>query len=155
MEKYEDIKKIVYNPQSGSPFSFRFYDPNEKVAGKPMREQLKFAMSYWHTIDAAGTDMFGGDTMDKGFSKMGIEQYKAKADFAFDLMNKLQIEYYCFHDVDIAPQGKTLAESIKYQNEMVDYLEALQAKYGKGCRLRWSETAGGNLRRSTGLSAPI
>jgi xylose isomerase len=136
MEKYEDIKKIVYNPKSGTPFSFRFYDPDEKVAGKPMREQLKFAMSYWHTIDAAGTDMFGGDTMDKGFSKLGIEQYKAKADFAFDLMNKLQIEYYCFHDIDIAPQGKTLAESIKYQNEMVDYLEALQAKYGK--KLLWN-----------------
>jgi xylose isomerase len=136
MEKYEDIKKIVYNPQSGSPFSFRFYNPDEKVAGKPMREQLKFAMSYWHTIDAAGTDMFGGDTMEKGFGKTGIDQYKAKADFAFDLMNKLQIEYYCFHDVDIAPQGKTLAESIKYQNEMVDYLEALQAKYGK--KLLWN-----------------
>jgi xylose isomerase len=80
--------------------------------------------------------MFGGDTMEKGFGKTGIDQYKAKADFAFDLMNKLQIEYYCFHDVDIAPQGKTLAESIKYQNEMVDYLEALQAKYGK--KLLWN-----------------
>ena len=136
MEKYENIKKIIYNPQSDSPFSFRFYDPDEMVAGKPMREQLKFAMSYWHTIDAAGTDMFGGDTMDKGFGKTGIEQYKAKADFAFDLMNKLQIEYYCFHDVDIAPQGKTLSESIKYQNEMVDYLKAMQARYGK--KLLWN-----------------
>jgi xylose isomerase len=136
MEKFAEIKKVVFDPHSTSPFAFRFYNPDEMIAGKTMREHLKFAMSYWHTIDAGGTDMFGGDTMDKNFGKTEIERYKAKADFAFDLMDKLQIEYYCFHDADIAPQGETLAESIKFQNEMVDYLEALQAKYGK--KLLWN-----------------
>jgi xylose isomerase len=115
MEKYETINKVVYNPKSPSPFAFRFYNPDEMIAGKSMQKQLKFATSYWHTIDAAGTDMFGGDTMDKNFNKTGVERYIAKADFAFDLMDKLQIEYYCFHDADIAPQSETLAESIKNQ----------------------------------------
>jgi len=136
MEKFQDIKKVTYNPKSASPFAFRFYNPDEIVASKPMREQLKFALSYWHTIDGAGTDMFGGDTMDKGFNKSGMERFKAKADFAFDLMNKLQVEYYCFHDVDIAPQGETLAESIKFQDEMVNYLESLQNKSAK--KLLWN-----------------
>jgi len=136
MEKYEAINKVIYNPKSTSPFAFRFYDPDEKIAGKSMRENLKFAMSYWHTIDAAGTDMFGGDSMDKNFSKTGIERYIAKADFAFDLMDKLQIEYYCFHDADIAPQVDKFTENIKNQNKMVDYLAKLQAKHGK--KLLWN-----------------
>ncbi|MGB9592318.1 MAG: xylose isomerase, partial [Candidatus Kryptoniota bacterium] len=87
MEKYTDIEKIIFNPKSTSPFVFRFYDPNEIIAGKSMREHLKFAMSYWHTINASGTDMFGEDTIDKTFGKTGISCYKAKADFAFDLMD--------------------------------------------------------------------
>jgi xylose isomerase len=136
MENYKDVKKIEYLPKSNSPFSFRFYNPDEIVAGKSMNDQLRFAMSYWHTINAAGTDIFGSETMDKGFGKSGIEKFKAKADFAFDLMNKLGIDYYCFHDVDIAPQGETLAESIKFQDEMVGYLENLQKKYGK--KLLWN-----------------
>jgi len=136
MEKYSEIKKVVYNPKSTSPLAFRFYNPDEIIAGKSMQKQLKFAISYWHTIDAAGTDMFGGDTMDKNFNKTGLERYCAKADFAFDLMDKLQIEYYCFHDADIAPQGDSLAENVKNQNKIVDYLESLQSKHGK--KLLWN-----------------
>ncbi|PKO01585.1 MAG: xylose isomerase [Chloroflexi bacterium HGW-Chloroflexi-5] len=136
MEYYSDITSILYNPQSTSPYAFRFYNLEEVIAGKTMREQLKFAMSYWHTIDAGGTDMFGGDTLDKNFGKAGLERYKAKADFAFDLMDKLQIDFYCFHDADIAPQCDSLAENIKSQNEIVDYLEILQAKHGK--KLLWN-----------------
>jgi xylose isomerase len=136
MENYKDITKVVYNPKSTSAFAFRFYNPDEIIAGKSMSDQLKFAMSYWHTIDAAGTDMFGGDTMDKNFGKAGVERYIAKADFAFELMNKLQIEYYCFHDADIAPQGESLAENIKNQNKIVEYLETLQTKHGK--KLLWN-----------------
>jgi xylose isomerase len=136
MDNFSEIKKVVYDPQSISPFAFRFYNPDEVIEGKPMREQLKFAMSYWHTIDAGGTDMFGGDTMDKNFGKTGIERYKSKADFAFELMDKLQIDYYCFHDADIAPQSDSFSQSIKYQNKMVDYLEILQTKHRK--KLLWN-----------------
>jgi xylose isomerase len=136
MEKINDITSVLYDKKSTSPYAFRFYDPEEVIAGKTMRDQLKFALSYWHTIDGGGADMFGGDTLDKNFSKTGIERYHAKADFAFALMDKLQIDYYCFHDVDIAPQGETLSETIKYQNVMVDYLEVLQNKHNK--RLLWN-----------------
>jgi len=136
MKKSTEQNEIIYNPKSTSSFVFRFYNPDEIIAGKSMRDQLKFALCYWHTINAGGADMFGGDTIEKNFRKTGIERYIAKADFAFDLMDKLQIEYYCFHDADIAPQGDTLAESIKNQNKMVAYLETLQAKYGK--KLLWN-----------------
>jgi xylose isomerase len=73
--------------------------------------------------------MFGGNTIDKSFGKQGLAMYKAKADFAFELMNILGIEYYCFHDIDIAPEGETLAESEQYLIEMTNYLLELQKKY--------------------------
>lgn len=137
MKKYDEIKKVVYDPKSDDPFTFSYYNPEEVILGKKMKDHLKFAISYWHTIDACGTDMFGGDTMDKSFSQpYGLERYKRKADFAFELMDKLQIEYYCFHDVDIAPVGETLEESMKYFNEMVDYIADLQKKHNK--KLLWN-----------------
>ncbi len=107
--KYDNNKIVFEGKQSKNPFAFRYYDAEKVVGGKKMKEWLKFAMSYWHTVNASGTDMFGGDTMDKTFGLSGMEMYKKKADFAFDLMQKLGIEYYCFHDVDVAPEGKTLA----------------------------------------------
>jgi xylose isomerase len=73
--------------------------------------------------------MFGGNTLDKTFGQSGLQMYKTKADFAFELMNKLGIEYYCFHDTDIAPEGKTLVESESYLKEMTNYLLGLQKKY--------------------------
>ncbi len=138
MEKYSDIKKVEYRPDSDNPFSFKYYNPDEVVMGKPMREHLKFAMSYWHTIDAEGVDMFGSGTIDKSFGLKDdpLAMYRKKADFAFELMDKLGLDYYCFHDVDIAPEGKTVAESIKYFNEMVDYIAVLQKKHGK--KLLWN-----------------
>lgn len=136
MKTYKEIDKIVYNKNSSCPYTFKYYNKDEVILGKSMGEHLKFAMSYWHTIDAAGTDMFGGETMDKTFGLSGIEMYKKKADFAFELMDKLGIDYYCYHDVDIAPVGETFEQSVEYFKEMVDYLEVLQRKYGK--KLLWS-----------------
>ena len=108
--------------KSKNPYSFRYYDKDRVIGGKTMAEQLRFALSWWHTCNASGTDMFGGNTMDKTFGLDGIERAKAKVDFAFDLMQKLGIEYYCFHDVDVAPEGETLAESIKNLEIVTDYL---------------------------------
>jgi len=128
---YIDIDKIKYEgSKSRNPFAFRFYDKNRVIAGKTMGQHLKFAMSWWHTINASGTDMFGGDTVDKTLGSSGMAMYKAKADFAFEIMEKLGIDYYCFHDVDIAPEGETLAESVAYLNEMTDYLLEKQKKTG-------------------------
>ncbi len=134
--KYDNNKIVFEGKQSKNPFAFRYYDAEKVVGGKKMKDQLKFAMSYWHTVNASGTDMFGGDTMDKTFGLSGMEMYKKKADFAFDLMQKLGIEYYCFHDVDVAPEGKTLEESVKNLEEMTDYLLEKQKK--TGIKLLWA-----------------
>ncbi len=139
MKRYDEIKKIEYlGPNSKEPFAFKYYNPDEVIHGKKMREHLKFALSYWHTINYSGTDMFGGDTEDKNFSEEDLmKRYKAKADFAFDLMNKLSIDYYCFHDVDVYPYDPNdLKKSLKNFNEIVDYLDELQKKYNK--KLLWA-----------------
>ena len=133
-----DLKAVKYEgANSKNPFAFKFYDKDEVINGKKMSEHMKFAMSYWHTIDQEGTDVFGGPTMDKKFGKTDpLEVFKAKADFAFELMDALGMEYYCFHDVDIAPEGKTLKESLAYFYEMVDYIYDLQKKHNK--KLLWA-----------------
>lgn len=133
MKRYDEIKNVPYAGPSGrDPFSFRHYDANAPILGKPMKQHLKFAMSWWHTIVGSGTDMFGGDTIDKSFGKTeAMAKCKAKADFAFDLMDKLGIEYYCFHDTDIAPEGRTLAESTDNLSEITEYLLYKQKQHGK------------------------
>ncbi len=133
---YNEIKTIAFEgAKSKNPYSFRYYDKNRVIGGKTMAEHLRFAMSWWHTCNASGTDMFGGDTMDKTFGKSGIEMHKAKVDFAFDLMQKLGIDYYCFHDVDVAPEGATLAESIANLEIMTDYL--LEKQNATGIKPLW------------------
>lgn len=133
-----DLKEVKYEGASSkNPFAFKFYNKDEVINGKTMGEHLKFALSYWHTIDQEGTDVFGGPTMSKTFGKKDpMEIFKTKADFAFELMDALGIEYYCFHDADIAPEGKTLKESLAYFNEMVDYIYELQKKHNK--KLLWA-----------------
>ncbi|MGE4277052.1 MAG: xylose isomerase [Lawsonibacter sp.] len=135
MKTFDDIDQVYYEgTKSQEPFAFKYYNPDEVIAGKKMSEHLKFAMSYWHTIDAEGVDMFGGPTMDKSHGKTDpMEKYRAKADFAFKLMDKLNLKYYCFHDVDIAPEGNTVRESIQNFREMVDYIAVLQEKHHKRC----------------------
>lgn len=132
-EFFQTISKLKYEgPRSKSPFSFKFYNPDEVVAGKTMREQLKFALSYWHTLCWDGTDMFGRGTMDKTFGgKTPMEIYKNKAYAAFELMDKLDIDYFCFHDRDIAPEGETLAKSNENLEEIVVLLKKLMKQYDK------------------------
>ncbi len=137
MKKYSEIEKINYEgPKSKEPFAFKYYNPDEVIHGKKMRDHLKFALSYWHTLGYCGNDMFGGPTENKDFGetdKMAI--YKKKAEVAFELMDKLSIDYYCFHDADIAPEGKTLKETLSNFQEMVKYLKTLQDKHHK--KLLW------------------
>ena len=96
MEFYKGINKIVYEgPKSENPLSFRFYNPDEVILGKSMREQLRFAMSYWHTMCAEGTDMFGVGTIDKSYGeKDAMKSAVNKAHAAFELMDKLDIDYF-------------------------------------------------------------
>ena len=137
MEYFANISKIKYEgAQSQNPLSFKFYNPDEVIAGKTMREHLRFAMAYWHTMCAEGTDMFGVGTADKSYGAtdpMALARNKAHA--AFELMEKLDIDYYCFHDRDIAPEAATLAETNARLDEISDLLKELMDKTGK--KLLW------------------
>ena len=137
MKEFFNIPKIKYEgSKSKNPFAFKHYNPDEVIAGKTMREQLKFAMSYWHTLCAEGADMFGVGTGEKSFGgQTPMEIYKNKAYAAFELMDKLDIDYFCFHDRDIAPEGKTQEESYKNLDEITDLIKELMAKYDK--KLLW------------------
>ena len=137
MEYYANIGKIKYEGRdSANPLSFKFYNPDEVIAGKTMREHLRFAMSYWHTMCAEGSDMFGVGTGDKSYGATDpMEQAKNKAYAAFELMDKLDIDYFCFHDRDIAPEAATLAETNARLDEISDLIKELMDKTGK--KLLW------------------
>ncbi|MBR3588576.1 MAG: xylose isomerase [Clostridia bacterium] len=137
MEFFPTIPVIKYEGKdSKNMLAFRHYNPDEVILGKPMREHLKFALSYWHTMCAEGSDMFGRGTMNKDFGgQTPMEIYKNKAYAAFELMNKLSIDYFCFHDRDIAPEGKTLEESNKNLDEIAELLEKLMKENNK--KLLW------------------
>ncbi len=136
-EFYPGISRIAYEGKdSKNPLAFRFYNPEAVIAGKTMREHMKFAMSYWHTMVSEGSDMFGAGTISKTYgSSDPMESARNKAYAAFELMDKLGIDYYCFHDRDIAPEGASLAESNARLDEISDLLLDLQKKYGK--KLLW------------------
>ena len=133
MEYFKSIQKIQYEgADSKNPLAFRFYNPDEIVGGKTMREQLRFAMSYWHTMCAGGTDMFGSETIIKSYGAQdAMEIAKNKAYASFELMDKLGIDYFCFHDRDIAPEGTTLRETNARLDEITDLLETLMKQSNK------------------------
>ncbi|MBE7067226.1 MAG: xylose isomerase [Ruminococcaceae bacterium] len=115
---------------------YRWYNPNEIIMGKEMKDHLKFAVSYWHTLCSEGADMFGRGVLDKSFGgKDPIDIYKCKVDALMELMNILSIDYFCFHDADIAPEGKTLKETNYNLDVISDYMQEQMSKNGK--KLLW------------------
>lgn len=127
--KYEGVK-------SQNPFAFKQYNKDEVIAGKTMGEHLKFALSYWHTLCAEGADMFGIGTLGKSFGETNqLAIYKNKAYAAFELMDKLSIDYFCFHDRDIAPEGETLTQSNENLDIISDLLKELMSQHNK--KLLW------------------
>ena len=137
MEQFLNISNIKYEGvKSKNPFSFKHYNKDEIIGGKKMSEHLKFSMAYWHTMVADGTDMFGVGTIDKSLGeKDPIEIYKKKVYAAFEIMNKLGIEYFCFHDRDIAPEGKSLSEFQQNLDVIVPIIKEQMNKYG--IKLLW------------------
>ncbi len=137
MEFFPEIQKIKYEgPDTANDLAFRYYNPDEVVAGRPMKDHLKFAMSYWHTLCAEGTDMFGAGTEDKAFGgsdPMEIARNRVLAGFEF--MHKLGIEYFCFHDKDIAPEGASLREFQANLDAIVPLIKEQMQKYG--IKLLW------------------
>lgn len=136
-EYFKNVPNVKYEgPKSNNPFAYKFYDADRVIHGKTMREQLKFAMSWWHTLCAGGNDPFGSVTMDRSYGESTpMAVAKAKADAGFEFMTKLGIDYFCFHDADIAPAGESFAETKENLLEMVDYIEGKMKE--SGIKLLW------------------
>lgn len=136
MKEIFNIPKINYEgPKSKNPLSFKFYNPTQVVLGKTMEEHLPFAMAWWHTLCASGTDMFGRDTIDKSFgeTKGTMEHAKAKVDAGFEIMQKLGIKYFCFHDVDLVPEADDINETNRRLDEITDYILVKMRETGIKC----------------------
>lgn len=137
-EFFANIPKIEYEgPQSTNPLAFKYYNPDEVIGGKTMREQLKFALSWWHTMGGDGTDMFGVGTTDKTWGQASPEERaKAKVDAAFEIMDKLSIDYFCYHDRDISPEYGSLKETNDKFDEIIDYIDG-KMKADPSKKLLW------------------
>lgn len=137
---FKNVPKVAYEgPKSTNPFSFKYYDKDKVINGKTMQEHLKFAMSWWHTICADGSDPFGEPTIDRRYGTDDeMQRAKNKVDAAFDFMDKLGIEYFCFHDVDIAPRGETFKETKENLEEIVKYIK--EKKKDTNIKLLWATT---------------
>ncbi|MGL4737569.1 MAG: xylose isomerase [Cellulosilyticaceae bacterium] len=137
-EHFPNIQQVNYEgPKSKNPFAFKYYNPDEVINGKTMREHLKFTVSYWHTLTGNGQDPFGGETMERPWDHIAdpIELAKARMEACFEFMNKLQIDYFAFHDRDIAPEGNDLHETNAILDEIVAYCKDLMAASNK--KLLW------------------
>jgi xylose isomerase len=141
-EYFPGIDKIKYEGEnSTNPLAFKYFDPDRIVAGKPMKEHLRFSMSYWHTMTGGGNDPFGMATMERPYNDLeGMDLAKARVDAAFELMEKLGMDYFCFHDLDISPEGNSLEEKEKNLDIIVDLIEKKMKE--TGIKLLWGTTNG-------------
>ena len=136
MTSFENIPKINYEgPGSKNPLAFKFYDKDRIVLGKPMKDHLPFAMAWWHNLCAGGVDMFGRETADKSFGceKGTMAHAYAKVDAGFAFMEKLGVEYFCFHDVDLVPEADDIKETNRRLDEISDYILEKMKKSGIKC----------------------
>jgi xylose isomerase len=138
MPHFPKIKPIAYEgPKSDNPLAFKHYNPDEIVEGKSLREQMRFSIAYWHSFRGAGSDPFGPGTIvrpwEKGKDPVSIA--KTRMDAAFEFFTKIQAPFYAFHDRDIAPEGRTLAESNRNLDKIVAHAKGLQKS--TGIKLLW------------------
>ncbi|MBT2646972.1 xylose isomerase [Bacillus sp. ISL-34] len=135
---FESVNKVLYEGKdSKNPLAFKYYNPEEVVGGKTMKEQLRFSVAYWHTFTADGTDPFGAATMQRSWNKYdGMDLAKARVEAAFQLFEKLGVPFFAFHDRDIAPEGNTLKET----NENLDVIVSMIKEYMKtsNVKLLWN-----------------
>lgn len=140
-----DIDKISYvgrekGPQEG--LAFHYYDADKVVAGKKMKDWLRFGVAWWHTFDQQLVDPFGTGTAQRpwyGKYSDPEDEALAKVDYAFEFFQKLGVEYFCFHDRDIAPEGDTLRETDKNLDKVVDKIE--ENMKSTGIKLLWNTSS--------------
>ena len=139
-EYFPSVKKVEFTEDRfREGLFFRNYKPEEKVGGKAMKDQLRFSMAYWHTMCGGGKDMFDLDSGTAQRPWHGIadpmETAREKVYAAFEFMSKLGIGYFCFHDRDIAPEGKTMAETNRNLDEIVSLIKKMINE--TGIKLLW------------------
>ena len=135
---FPEVIQVKYEGRdSSNPLSFKWYDKDRVVAGKTMREHLRFAVAYWHTLKNQGDDPFGQGTMARDWNRFNdpLDRAKATCDAAFEFISKLGVDYYCFHDRDLAPEGSSFSESCKNLETMVKHARQLQQD--TGIKLLW------------------
>ena len=138
-EYFPEIGKIPFEgPESKNPMAFHYYDAERVVAGKTMKEWMRFAMAWWHTLCAEGGDQFGPGTKKFPWNEgaNALEIAKHKADAGFEIMQKLGIPYFCFHDVDLIAEGASVEEYETNLAAITDYLK--QKMDETGIKLLWS-----------------
>lgn len=132
-EYFPGIEKIKFEGKdSKNPLAYRYYDAEKLVLGRPMKDWLKFAMAWWHTLCAEGADQFGGGTKTFPWNTGAdaLEKAKNKADAGFEFMQKMGIEYFCFHDVDLIDEAATVEEYEKNLKAIVQYIKGKMAETG-------------------------
>src|SRR3546814_920155 len=134
---FDGIDRIRHEgPDSRNPLAFRFYDPDRLVLGRRMEEQLRIAACYWHSFCWPGTDMFGAATFDRPWQAADdLAHAEMKLKVAFEFFEKLGVPYFCFHDVDAAPLGDTLAEGRRNLDHIAGLMEREMER--TGVRLLW------------------
>lgn len=135
---YDKIERINYEgTQTDNPFAFRHYNPSQIILGKTMAEHLRLSICYWHTFCWAGTDMFGSNSFQYPWQTGSdpLANAKAKADVAFEFFYKMNVPFYAFHDVDVAPEGNSIKEYINNLAVMSDIL--LEKQQQTGVNLLW------------------
>ena len=137
-EYFKGIGEIKFEgAASDNPLAFKYYNPDQIVAGKTMREHFKFSVAYWHTFCGQGSDPFGPGTQNFAWDQSAdaIQAAKDKADAAFEFITKMGFGYYCFHDYDLIREGATFGESESRLATITDYLKEKQA--ASGVKLLW------------------
>jgi xylose isomerase len=147
---FAEIPAVPFEgPNSQNPLAYRYYDKNRMVLGKRMEDQLRFAVAYWHTFCNKGGDVFGmSGTIDRPwFHGDALEAAKLKAQENFEFITRLGVPFYCFHDLDVAPEGETPRETQKNVQIIVEELARLQQK--TGVKLLWGTANLFSARRFT------
>ena len=137
-EYFPQIGKIPFEgTESKNVMAFHYYDPERVVMGKKMKDWLRFSMAWWHTLCGASGDQFGGQTRSYEWDKAddAVQRAKDKMDAGFEIMQKLGIEYFCFHDVDLVEEGATVAEYESRMKAITDYAQEKMA--ATGIKLLW------------------
>ncbi len=138
MSFFADIPEIPFEgPDSTNPLAFKYYRADERVGSMTMHDHLRFSIAYWHTMNGRMSDPFGMGTAIRPWDSVTdpMDQAKARMEALFEILQKLGLRYFCFHDRDIAPEGETLAQTNRNLDEIVEFTKGLMG--GSSVRLLW------------------